>query len=100
MSVLATFRLRGGTPLTETRLDSALARAEFKVSENPQGAGRWEHPPVRNAWVRREGERVHLRVEDDSAVAAFLQPKSDWGAVVWCQRDAAHGIIVVPIDRR
>jgi hypothetical protein len=98
MAITAWFRLPGAPPLTEARLDSALARARIELFELPRGTSE-QAPPMRNAWVRREGDRIHLRVENDSVVAAFMTARADWGAVQWCASDATGGIIAVPIDR-
>ena len=101
MTLIAWFRLPSAPPLTEAHLDSALALAKFELFEHPRAFAPDERElKMRNAWVRREGDRIHLRVENDSVVAAFMRPRADRGILQWCQRDdAEHAIVAVPIDR-
>jgi len=100
MALIAWFRLPSAPDLTESLLDSGLARAEFQIFKRFSRFGpREEGPPVRNAWLVRDGDHIRLRVENDSVVAAFMKPRANWGVVHWCQRDVAHGFVTVPIDR-
>jgi hypothetical protein len=99
MYVQASFRLAGDVPLTVARLDSALLTAQISVFEN---AG---YAPVKaayspaHAWVRRDGDHIRLHVEDESAISDILRAQDDKAGVTWCQRDAPHGIAVVPIEQ-
>ena len=82
------FELPEHVPITDARLDSALAAADIKVSED-----RGEPPlPInvvapRRAWARREGRSVRIRIEGDEALQALLRPRRDSIDVSWCQRD-------------
>jgi hypothetical protein len=82
------FELPERVPLTDARLDSALAAANIRVTED-----RGE-PPMpfnfvtpRRAWARREGRSVHIRIEGADAVEALLRPRRDSIDISWCQRD-------------
>ena len=82
------FQLPAQVPITDARLDSALAAADLRVEES-----RGEPPmPIavvkpRKAWARREGRSVRIRIEGEEAVQALLKPRSDSIDIDWCRRD-------------
>lgn len=72
------FELPARVPITDARLDSALAAADLRVLEY-----RGEPPMAMNGarptrgWARREGRSVRIRIEGKDAVAALLSPRAD-----------------------
>ena len=87
-SLVARFELPDRVPITDARLDSALAAADLRVVESkgePPFASEIVTP--RRAQARREGRRVRIRIEGKEAVAALLRPRGDSIDVNWCRRD-------------
>jgi hypothetical protein len=82
------FELPARVPITDARLDSALAAADLDVLEFSG-----EPPMVRHrvkperAWARREGRSVRIRIEGKEAVAALLRPRGDSIDINACRRD-------------
>lgn len=82
------FELPARVPITDARLDSALAAADLRVLEY-----RGEPPMAMNGarptrgWARREGRSVRIRIEGKEAVAALLSPRADSIDLDWCRRD-------------
>jgi hypothetical protein len=82
------FELPARVPITDARLDSALAAADLDVMEfsgEPPMVTERVKPDL--AVARREGRTVRIRIEGKSAVAALLRPRGDSIDVNWCQRD-------------
>ena len=85
------FELPARVPITDARLDSALAAADLHVMEFSG-----EPPMVKErvkpdrATARREGRSVRIRIEGKKAVEALLRPRGDSIDVNWCQRDSMY----------
>jgi hypothetical protein len=81
------FELPARVPITDARLDSALAAANLDVLEF---TGEPPMPMIRtrpkHAWARREGRRVHIRIEGKEAVEALLRPRGDSIDLHTCRR--------------
>jgi hypothetical protein len=86
------FVLPDRVPITDARLDSALAVADLRVMEDKgEPPGPISIVTPRRAWARREGRQVRIRIEGKEAVAALLRPRSDSIDVRWCARaDTTH----------
>ena len=82
------FELPARVPITDARLDSALAAADLSVMEFTGEPPMVKHrvQPDR-ASARREGRSVRIRIEGKKAVEALLRPRGDSIDVNWCQRD-------------
>lgn len=100
-AVYVDFLLPVAAELTAARLDSALAAQRPVVDEM-----RGEPPMPRDstvparAWVRREGDRVRLRMEGAQAVGAFMRTGADSADVGWCRLGEPERTARVPIRRR
>jgi hypothetical protein len=86
------FELPARVPITDARLDSALAVANLDVLES---SGEPPMPMNRvrpeRAWARREGRSVRIRIEGRKAVEALLRPRADSIDLDWCRRqDTAY----------
>jgi len=94
---------------TKARLDSAVRVSRVRVSES---AG---EPPMQVGAVMPErvrteidtltvnGQRmlrVHLAIDGQDAVRAFLAARTDTINLDWCQRDRSLTFLAVPLDRR
>jgi hypothetical protein len=81
------FELPARVPITDARLDSALAVANLDVLEY---TGEPPMPMIRtrpkHAWARREGRSVHIRIEGREAVEALLRPRGDSIDLHSCRR--------------
>ena len=88
VSLYVLFQLPERVPMTDARLDSALAAADIKVIEY-----RGDAPsPVasvapQRAMAQREGRSVRIRIEGEHAVKALLRPGQDSIDISWCRRD-------------
>jgi hypothetical protein len=101
LSLYVLFELPDAVPLTEARLDSALASARITLDEargEPPLAGTSTRP--RSAHARREGKRVRLRVEDGAATRAFRATRADSVSVGWCERGQIVSALTVPLKRQ
>jgi len=82
------FELPARVPITDARLDSALAAANLDVLEY---SGEPPMPMIRtrptHASARREGGSVHIRIEGKEAVAALLRPRGDSIDLQSCRRE-------------
>lgn len=82
------FDLPARVPITDARLDSALAVANLDVLEY---RGEPPMPMIRvrpeHAWARREGRSVRIRIEGKKAVEALLRPRGDSIDLNWCRRE-------------
>lgn len=101
MSAILFFGLTESAPLTDARLDSAIAATPITVGEamGEPALTRRKWSPKR-AWARRENGRLHLRVEGKEAVRAFLRTRADSVTVLWCQRDDIVSAIQTRLQRR
>jgi hypothetical protein len=82
------FELPARVPITDARLDSALAAADLDVMEfsgEPPTVSERVKPD--RAIAHREGRSVRIRIEGKKAVEALLRPRGDSIDVNWCQRD-------------
>jgi hypothetical protein len=85
------FALPDRVPITDARLDSALAVADLRVTEDKgEPPGPIDIVTPRRAWARREGRRVRIRIEGKEAVAALLRPRGDSIDLRWCRREEAY----------
>ncbi len=82
------FELPARVPITDARLDSALALADLDVLEfsgEPPMVKKRTRP--KHASVRREGRSVRIRIEGKEAVEALLRPRGDSIDISSCRRD-------------
>lgn len=86
-SLSVRFELPARVPITDARLDSALALADLEVLEFSG------HPPMvvkgtrpKLAFARREGRSVRIRIEGKEAVEALLRPRGDSIDIKSCRR--------------
>jgi hypothetical protein len=86
------FLLPARAPLTDARLDSALAVADLRVMEHKgEPPGPIDIVTPQRAWARRDGRRVRIRIERKEAVAALMRPRGDSIDLRWCRRnDTTH----------
>jgi hypothetical protein len=91
-TLLVAFELPDRVPITDARLDSALAVADLRIMEDKgEPPGPISIVTPQRAWARREGRQVRIRIEGKEAVAALLRPGGDSIFLNWCQRnDSAH----------
>lgn len=81
------FELPARVPLTDARLDSALALAHLEVLEfsgEPPMVKTGTRP--KHASARREGRSVRIRIEGKEAVEALLRPRGDSIDMHTCRR--------------
>jgi len=101
MGVYVFFGLPDSLPLTDLRLDSAIAATPITVDEamgEPPMTATQVKPE--RVWARRESGRLHLHVEGRKAVEAFLRARTDSVDVGWCQRDEALTYLRIALKRR
>ena len=82
------FELPARVPITDARLDSALALADLDVLEfsgEPPMVMKSTRP--KHASARREGGSVRIRIEGKEAVDALLRPRGDSIDIRACRRD-------------
>jgi hypothetical protein len=101
ISVILFFGLPENVPLTDARLDSAIAATPITVDEarGEPALNRKQWTPKR-AWARRERGRLHLRVEGAEAMQAFFRARADTVSMLWCQRDESVSAVETRLRRQ
>ena len=101
ISVILFFGLPENVPLTDARLDSAIAATPITVDEargEPAlNAKQWS---PKRAWARRERGRLHMHVEGAEAMQAFFRTRADTVSVLWCQRDESVSSVETRLRRQ